>query len=151
MVAFLFILLMFARTFPTAARGCPAHRSASPPCKSSAQQLAPFCISYAPLGQLSALDSRRASCLPDNQALSSLHLSRAGGRHLRALSLFLLAVFLTGCWNEPEYTDQQRTCIAKQYPVYDTKILDQCVNVCKSCMGGNTVTCSTSCKLKGAS
>lgn len=67
------------------------------------------------------------------------------------LPICLLAVFLTACSNEPEYTDQQLTCIAKQYKVYDSKKLDQCVDVCKSCMGGNTVTCNTSCKLKGAS
>jgi hypothetical protein len=69
---------------------------------------------------------------------------------MRTLSLCLLAAaFLTGCSNEPEYTDQQRACIAKQYN-YDAKQLSQCVNVCKSCMGGNTTTCTTSCNLKGA-
>jgi hypothetical protein len=70
---------------------------------------------------------------------------------MRVLPICLLVVFLTACSNEPEYTDQQRACIVKQYPVYNAKQLDQCVNVCKSCMGGNTVTCTTSCNLKGAS
>jgi PBP1b-binding outer membrane lipoprotein LpoB len=67
------------------------------------------------------------------------------------LSLCLLAaIFLTGCSNEPEYTEQQRGCIAKQYQDYDRRQMRQCVDVCRFCMGGNMVTCSTSCKLKGA-
>jgi hypothetical protein len=70
---------------------------------------------------------------------------------MRALSLLvLLALLLTGGSNEPEYTDQQRACIAKLYNSYDAKQMNQCVNVCKSCMGGSTVTCTTSCNLKGA-
>jgi hypothetical protein len=28
--------------------------------------------------------------------------------------------------------------------------MKQCVALCKSCMDGNTVTCTTSCDLKGA-
>jgi PBP1b-binding outer membrane lipoprotein LpoB len=70
---------------------------------------------------------------------------------MRKLYLIVLtATFLTGCSNEPEYSDQQRVCIAKLYGNYDAKQMSQCVNVCKSCMGGNTVTCTTSCNLKGA-
>ncbi len=68
-----------------------------------------------------------------------------------ALSLLvLLAMFLAGCSKEPEYTDQERVCIAKLYSSYDAKQMNQCVNVCKSCMGGSTVTCTTSCDLNGA-
>ena len=70
---------------------------------------------------------------------------------MRTLVLCLLAAtLLTGCSDEPEYTDQQRACIAKLYKDYDAKQMSQCVNVCKSCMGGNTTTCTTSCNLKGA-
>jgi hypothetical protein len=70
---------------------------------------------------------------------------------VRALSLLVLpAMLLTGCSKEPEYTDQQRVCIARLYSSYDAKQMNQCVNVCKSCMGGSTVTCTTSCNLKGA-
>jgi hypothetical protein len=71
---------------------------------------------------------------------------------MRALTLCLLAADLTSCSKEPEYTAQQSACIAKQYKNYNPKQLSQCVNVvCKSCMGGNTVTCNTSCQLNGAS
>jgi hypothetical protein len=70
---------------------------------------------------------------------------------MRTLSRCLVvAVILTGCSKEPEYTGPQRVCIANQYRDYDAKQLNQCVNVCKSCMGGNTTTCTTSCNLKGA-
>jgi hypothetical protein len=70
---------------------------------------------------------------------------------MRKLSLCLLAaMFLIGCSKEPEYTDQQRACIAKLYKDYDAKQMSQCVNVCQSCMSGNTTTCTTSCNLKGA-
>ena len=71
---------------------------------------------------------------------------------MQKLTLCLMAaVSLAACSNEPDYTDQQRVCIAKQYNAYDRKQLSQCVNVCQYCLGGNTVTCNTSCKLKGAS
>jgi starvation-inducible outer membrane lipoprotein len=70
---------------------------------------------------------------------------------MRTLSLLMaLATLLTGCSNEPDYSDRQRACIAKLYSSYDAKQMNQCVNVCKSCMGGSTVTCTTSCNLKGA-
>jgi hypothetical protein len=42
-------------------------------------------------------------------------------------------------------------CIAQHYAAYDAKQLSQCVDVCKVCMRGNTVTCNTSCRLRGAS
>jgi hypothetical protein len=70
---------------------------------------------------------------------------------MRTLSLCLLAAtFLAGCSSEPEYSDQQRACIARLYSSYDARQMSQCVNVCKSCMGGSTVTCTTSCNLRGA-
>jgi hypothetical protein len=70
---------------------------------------------------------------------------------MRTLSPCLAAaMLLTACSKEPEYTDQQRACIAKQYTVYEARRLDQCVKVCIACMSGNTVTCTTSCKLRGA-
>jgi len=62
-----------------------------------------------------------------------------------------VAIGLASCSQEVEYSDQQRACIAQPYTNFDAKDLGQCVDVCKSCMKGNTVTCNTSCKLKGAS
>jgi len=65
--------------------------------------------------------------------------------------LMTIAVFFTACSKNEDHTEQQRLCIARQYNSYDRKQIDQCVQVCKNCFGGNTTTCSTSCKLNGAS
>ena len=62
-----------------------------------------------------------------------------------------LAVSLAACSQEIEYTPEQRSCIAQHYTNYDASKLGQCVDVCKACMKGNTLTCNTSCKLRGAS
>jgi hypothetical protein len=73
---------------------------------------------------------------------------------MQSVSLGLLitaAIGLGSCSQEAAYTEQQRSCIAQRYPDYNEKRLSQCVDVCKACMKGNTVTCNTSCKLKGAS
>jgi len=51
---------------------------------------------------------------------------------------------------QPVYTEQERICIAQRYNNYDPKQLNQCLDVCKTCMKGSVVTCNTSCKLKGA-
>jgi hypothetical protein len=69
---------------------------------------------------------------------------------LRSLILSVAAIGLGACSQEADYTVQQRACIAQRYSVFDAKKLSQCVDVCKACMNGNTVTCNTSCKLKGA-
>ena len=75
----------------------------------------------------------------------------AGQRQMRSMCIGILtAMLLTGCSKEPEYTDQQGSCIAKQYKQYDPKQLSQCVNVCKNCFAGTSTTCTTSCNLRGA-
>jgi hypothetical protein len=61
------------------------------------------------------------------------------------------AIGVACCSQEPEYSDQQRVCIAQRYKPYDSRKLSQCVEVCVSCMNGSVVTCTTSRKLKGAS
>jgi hypothetical protein len=63
-----------------------------------------------------------------------------------------LAAFTLIYWRgQAEYSDPQRACIAQRYKEFDAKNFSQCVDVCKACMTGTTVTCTTSCKLKGAS
>ena len=65
--------------------------------------------------------------------------------------LAALAIGLASCSQEqPEYTDAERKCIAQRYSSYNAKELNQCVDVCKICINGNTLTCNTSCKLRGA-
>jgi hypothetical protein len=87
--------------------------------------------------------------------LQEKYLLKAGGwtmRQLGFLILTCLAVGLGACSEEqPEFTDQQRMCIAQRYNNYDPKQLNQCLDVCKNCMKGSVVTCNTSCKLRGAS
>jgi hypothetical protein len=70
---------------------------------------------------------------------------------LRRLLSLLFAAGLSACSQEIETTPEQRVCIAGRYASYDAKKIDQCVDVCKACMKGNTVTCNTSCRLRGAS
>jgi hypothetical protein len=65
--------------------------------------------------------------------------------------LLTAAIGLAGCSQAPEYSEQQRMCIAQRHKAYDARQLSQCVDVCNACMNGSTVTCNTSCKLKGAS
>lgn len=69
---------------------------------------------------------------------------------LAIVAMAVVSVVASSCsQEEAKQTDQQRICISRLYAKYNLKDLDQCMNVCKSCLGGNTVTCSTSCKLKG--
>jgi hypothetical protein len=71
--------------------------------------------------------------------------------HFRSAVLVLLAVGLSACSQEIDYTPEQRSCIAQHYSAYDAKQINQCVDVCRVCMKGNVVTCNTSCRLRGAS
>jgi hypothetical protein len=66
-------------------------------------------------------------------------------------ALLASAVVVANCSKEPEYTDRQRACIAQRYATYDATKFSQCLDVCNACMSGTTTTCTTSCKLKGAS
>jgi hypothetical protein len=65
-------------------------------------------------------------------------------------ALTVLALGVASCSQEMEYSEQQRACIAQRYASYDARQLNQCVDVCRACMKGNTLTCNTSCKLRGA-
>jgi hypothetical protein len=66
-----------------------------------------------------------------------------------ALSV-IVPFFVAACDQKAAKTDDEQLCIAKLYPKYDETHLDQCMTACESCRHGNTVTCSMSCKLKGA-
>ena len=65
--------------------------------------------------------------------------------------LIALAAGLSACSQNVDYTPEQRMCIAQRYAAYDARQINQCVDVCRVCMKGNTVTCNTSCRLRGAS
>lgn len=68
--------------------------------------------------------------------------------HVAALAALAIA---GGCAKEEELTAEQKVCVAGLYPAYDPSRTEACVNVCKTCKKGNTVTCHTSCRLRGAS
>jgi hypothetical protein len=76
------------------------------------------------------------------------------GRAVQMPSLIILvaiAICVASCSQEVEYSDRQCACIAQRYKKFDARNLSQCVDVCEACMTGTTATCTTSCKLKGAS
>ena len=70
---------------------------------------------------------------------------------MRALIVTMFALMTAAC--EPEQQDitgSTAACPIRQYSTYNPKDLNQCVNACKSCDRGTTVTCTTSCTLRGA-
>jgi hypothetical protein len=62
----------------------------------------------------------------------------------------ILGLAAASCSPDPEVTDSTNKCATNLHPSYNPKARDQCVDVCIKCSNGNTVTCSTSCMLKGA-
>ena len=67
-----------------------------------------------------------------------------------AALLFLLVFASPSCSQSDEVTGSIDGCASELYPVYNPKVLDQCVAVCRKCQHGVTTTCTTSCTLKGA-
>ncbi len=66
------------------------------------------------------------------------------------LTVLALTFILAGCSKDDEFTPEQKLCVAQIYAKYDSSRMEECVDACKKCKGGNNVTCSTSCKLRGA-
>ena len=66
-------------------------------------------------------------------------------RYPSLVCLAIVAVALAACSQEPDYTPEQRACIASHHPTYEPRNLSQCVDACRVCMRGNVVTCNTSC------
>jgi hypothetical protein len=72
-----------------------------------------------------------------------------------------LCVSLAACWPQSEAADTTpappsadpvvNQCIGNLFSNYSPRNLDQCVKACLSCEKGVMTTCSTSCRLKGAS
>jgi hypothetical protein len=68
---------------------------------------------------------------------------------ISVLGVFALGA-LGGCSPDPDTTGAISNCVRDLFPTYNPKIMDQCVNACKKCDRGTTITCTTSCTLKGA-
>jgi len=67
-----------------------------------------------------------------------------------AAVLFLLVFAVQSCSQGDDITGSVDACAIGIHPSYNPKALDQCVDVCRKCQHGVTVTCTTSCTLKGA-
>ncbi len=78
-------------------------------------------------------------------------MTHVGTHRLKIGCLALLGLsVLIGCSKDDEFTPEQKLCVAQIYARYDPSLMEECVDACKKCKGGNTVTCTTSCKLRGA-
>jgi hypothetical protein len=64
--------------------------------------------------------------------------------------ILLLGLTVAGCEPEQDITGATPLCPMRNYSSYNPKDMNQCVAACKSCDHGTTVTCTTSCTLKGA-
>ena len=70
---------------------------------------------------------------------------------MKSAAVLVLLIFAAqSCSQSDEVTGSIDQCAAAIYPAYNPKAMDQCVEVCKKCQHGVTVTCTTSCTLKGA-
>ncbi|MES2752825.1 MAG: hypothetical protein V4661_15770 [Pseudomonadota bacterium] len=70
---------------------------------------------------------------------------------LKNICLALLAaIALAACGPKDDLTEAQKACMSNNFSQYKPSDLEQCVNACKVCRNGNTTTCTTSCRLKGA-
>ena len=68
------------------------------------------------------------------------------------LAILLSAATLAACTPESSHdvTGSVGNCARKLYSAYNPKDVKQCVAVCIQCDRGVTTTCSTACKLRGA-
>jgi hypothetical protein len=76
-------------------------------------------------------------------------------RVMRRLALAIaimvsVALMVSACNEADAPPGPNDACARKVFPVFNPKIFDQCVAVCKQCEKGVTVTCTTACKLRGA-
>jgi len=69
---------------------------------------------------------------------------------MRVLVLLVLAFTFAACNQEQDITGSTAVCPMRSYTSYNPRDMNQCVAACKACDHGNTVTCTTSCTLKGA-
>ncbi|WFU37686.1 hypothetical protein QA640_24800 [Bradyrhizobium sp. CB82] len=69
---------------------------------------------------------------------------------MRALVVILLSLMTAACEPEQDVTGSTAVCPLRNYSSYNARDMNQCVAACKSCDRGTTVTCTTSCTLKGA-
>ena len=69
---------------------------------------------------------------------------------MRLLAVIIFALMTAACNQDQDVTGSTPICQLRNFSSYNPRDMNQCVNACKSCDHGNTVTCTTSCTLKGA-
>ena len=72
---------------------------------------------------------------------------------MRVVAVLILGLMTAACNPEQDVTGSTATaaaCPMRSYSSYNPRDMNQCVAACKACDHGNTVTCTTSCTLKGA-
>ena len=70
---------------------------------------------------------------------------------MRRLALAIAMALMVSACNEADAPPGPNdACARNVFPLYNPKVFDQCVAVCKQCEKGVAVTCSTACKLRGA-
>lgn len=72
------------------------------------------------------------------------------GNPMRLVAVIMLALMTAACDQEQDITGSTMpACPLRSYS-YNPRDMNQCVAACKSCDRGTTVTCTTSCTLRGA-
>lgn len=76
----------------------------------------------------------------------------ADGCHpMRLLAVILFALLTAACDPQQDITGSTPSlCALRSHSAYNPRDMNQCIAACKTCDNGNTVTCTTSCTLKGA-
>jgi hypothetical protein len=72
------------------------------------------------------------------------------GNPMRLVAVLIFALMTAACNQEQDITGSTPVCAMRSYSSYNPRDMNQCVAACKACDHGNTVTCTTSCTLKGA-
>ncbi|MGY3035797.1 hypothetical protein ACVIIV_004967 [Bradyrhizobium sp. USDA 4354] len=68
---------------------------------------------------------------------------------MRLVGVIIFALMTAACDQQDITGSTTPVCPMRNYS-YNPRDMNQCVNACKACDRGTTVTCTTSCTLKGA-
>jgi hypothetical protein len=68
---------------------------------------------------------------------------------MRLVAVIIFALMTAACDQQDITGSTTPTCPMRNYS-YNPRDMNQCVNACRVCDRGTTVTCTTSCTLKGA-
>ncbi|AWM01448.1 hypothetical protein [Bradyrhizobium amphicarpaeae] len=68
---------------------------------------------------------------------------------MRLVAVIIIALMVAACDQGQDITGSTPICPLRNTS-YNPRDINQCVSACKSCDRGTTVTCTTSCTLRGA-